>query len=43
MNYKNLNNEIIAHDSPGKDFQANKVTLGIELWSFFSSLKAFQK
>ena len=35
MSYKNLNNEIIAPDSSAKDFQANKVTLGIELWSFF--------
>ena len=35
MNYKNLNNEIIAHDSSVKDFQANKVSLGIELWSFY--------
>ena len=43
MNYKNLNNEKIAHDSSAKDFQANKVSLGIELWSFFSSLKAFQQ
>ena len=34
MNYKNLNNEIIAHDSSAKDFQANKVTLDIALWSF---------
>ena len=35
MNYKNLNNEITAHDSSAKDFQANKVALGIELWSSF--------
>ena len=35
VNYKNLNIEIIAHDSSAKDFRANEVTLGIELWSFF--------
>ena len=35
LQYKNLNNEIIAHDSSAKDLQATKVTLGIELWSLF--------
>ena len=34
----NLNNELIAHDSSLKDFRANEVTLGIELWSFFPQL-----
>ena len=34
MNYKNVNNEIIARDCSHKELRANRVILGIELRSF---------
>ena len=37
MNYKNVNNEIIAQDCSHKEFRMNRVTLDIELLSCLSS------
>ena len=34
VNYKNVNNEIIARDCSHKELRTNGVTLGIELRSF---------
>ena len=35
VNYKIVNNEIIARDCPHKELRTNGVTLGIELRSLF--------